>query len=54
MATERDDMFRAEDLAFLEAVAAGNPVECGIEEARKSVEIVERAQAEAGVKTSPG
>jgi len=54
MATERDDMFRAEDLAFLEAVAAGNPVECGIEEARKSVEVVERAQAEAGVKTSSG
>jgi len=53
MPTDRDDMFRAEDSAFLEAVAANRPVECGIEEARKSVEIVERAQADAGLETGP-
>ena len=44
MATDRDDMFRAEDRAFLDAVAGGRPVECGIDQARKSVEIVESAQ----------
>lgn len=49
MITDRDDMFRAEDRSFLEAIAAGRPVECGIAEARQSVEIVERAQADAGV-----
>ena len=42
--TDRDDMFRAEDRAFLDAVAAGRPVECGIDQARQSVEIIERAQ----------
>jgi predicted dehydrogenase len=47
--TQRDDMFRAEDLSFLEAVAAGRPVEYGIEEARRSVEIIEQAQDLAGV-----
>lgn len=53
MATDRDDMFRAEDRSFLEAVATGRPVECGIDEARKSVEIVERAQADAGIASVP-
>lgn len=53
MTTDRDDMFRAEDRSFLEAVASGRPVECGIEEARKSVEIVERAQADAGLAAAP-
>jgi len=47
--TDRDDMFRAEDLSFLEAVAAGLPVVYGIDEARKSVEIIEQAQDFAGV-----
>lgn len=49
MVTDRDDMFRAEDEAFLDAISAGRLVECGIDEARKSVEVVERAQADAGV-----
>lgn len=49
MVTDRDDMFRAEDRSFLEAVAAGRPVECGLDDARQSVEIVERAQADAGI-----
>jgi hypothetical protein len=40
-------MFRAEDGAFLAAVASGAPVECGIDEARKAGEIVERAQLDA-------
>ena len=41
--TDRDDMFRAEDREFLEAVAGGRPAPCGVAEARKSVEIVEQA-----------
>jgi len=52
MKTERDDMFRDEDRSFLEAVAAGRPVECGIPEARESVEIMEKAQRAAGL--TPG
>ena len=43
-ATDRDDMFRAEDREFLEAVAGGRPARCGVAEARKSVEIVEQAE----------
>lgn len=47
LATARDDMFRAEDGAFLAAVASDAPVECGIDEARKAGEVVERAQLDA-------
>src|SRR5690348_4708681 len=47
MATHRDDMFRAEDREFLAEVAAGRQVACGIDDARKSVEAIERAHAAA-------
>lgn len=50
LATQRDDMFRAEDAAFLEAVALNQPVACGIAEARKSIEIIERAARDAGIR----
>ncbi len=49
MKTRRDDMFTSEDRAFLEAIGSGRPVECGIDEACKSVEIIERAEADAGI-----
>jgi predicted dehydrogenase len=49
MVTARDDMFRAEDSAFLLAAATGQPVDCGIDEARKSLEIVERAKVDADI-----
>lgn len=42
--TDRDDMFRAEDREFLEAVALNTPVTCTIAEARKSLEAVVAAQ----------
>lgn len=44
MATDRDDMFRAEDREFLHAVAEEGPIACTIEEARKSVEIIATAR----------
>ncbi len=44
-ATDRDDMFRAEDREFLEAAASGRPVACGLAEGRKSVDAVARARA---------
>jgi len=44
MATERDDMFRAEDREFLQAVAEDRPVACTIAEARRSVEIIATAR----------
>ena len=47
LATARDDMIRAEDRAFLAAVAGGFPVECGIAEARKSLEIVAAGRRDA-------
>lgn len=47
IATDRDDMFRAEDGAFLAAVVSGATVECGIAEARQAGEILERAQLDA-------
>ena len=47
IATDRDDMFRAEDGAFLAAAVSGAPVECGIDQARLAGEIVERAQCDA-------
>jgi UDP-N-acetylglucosamine 3-dehydrogenase len=40
LVTERDDMFRAEDREFLQAVADDLPVRCTVAEARKSVEVV--------------
>jgi predicted dehydrogenase len=43
-ATDRDDMFRAEDRDFLEAVAEDRPIACDAREGLKSLEIVERAQ----------
>lgn len=44
--TERDDMFRAEDREFLQAVAEDRPIRWTIAEARKSVEVVLAAQAQ--------
>jgi predicted dehydrogenase len=44
LATDRDDMFRAEDREFLEAVAQNAPIHCTITEARKSLEAVVAAQ----------
>jgi predicted dehydrogenase len=40
LVTDRDDMFRAEDRQFLEAVAEDGPIRCTIAEALKSVEVV--------------
>jgi len=42
--TERDDMFRAEDREFLEAVAEDQPILCTIEEGLKSLRVVATAQ----------
>lgn len=44
IATDRDDMFSAEDREFLQAVAENQPVACTIAEARKSLEVVVAAQ----------
>jgi predicted dehydrogenase len=44
-ATDRDDMFRAEDREFLEAAAGNGVTSCPISEALKSLEVVEAAQA---------
>jgi len=44
LVTDRDDMFRAEDWEFLEAVAEDKPITCTIAEARKSVEVVAAAR----------
>jgi predicted dehydrogenase len=44
LATDRDDMFRAEDREFLEAVAQDTPIACTVAEARGSLEVVLRAQ----------
>jgi len=46
MKTERDDMFRAEDREFLQAVAEHKPVSCTMAEARCSVEVIAAAQAD--------
>jgi predicted dehydrogenase len=40
MVTDRDDMFRAEDREFLQAVADDKPIRCTIAEGRKAVEVV--------------
>jgi len=45
LVTERDDMFRAEDREFLQAVTEDKPIVCTIAEARKSVEVVAAARA---------
>ncbi|MEO7649191.1 MAG: Gfo/Idh/MocA family oxidoreductase [Bryobacteraceae bacterium] len=42
-ATDRDDMFRAEDRDFLQPVAANGTVTCDAAEALKSVDVVEKA-----------
>ena len=42
--TDRDDMFRAEDQEFLQAVAEDKPIRYTAAEARKSVEVVLAAQ----------
>jgi predicted dehydrogenase len=47
--TERDDMFRAEDREFLEAVAEERPVLSDIAEGRKSVEVIAMAVESAGM-----
>jgi predicted dehydrogenase len=52
LATDRDDMFRAEDSSFLASVVGNRAVECGISEARKSVEIIEQACLAAGLGAS--
>jgi predicted dehydrogenase len=44
LTTDRDDMFRAEDREFLEAVAENKPVSCTVAEGRKSLEAVLAAQ----------
>lgn len=46
LVTDRDDMFRAEDREFLEAVAEDRPILATIAEARKSVEVVVTAQGQ--------
>ncbi len=43
LATQRDDMFRAEDSEFLQAVADDRPIVCTIAEGLKSVEVVAQA-----------
>jgi predicted dehydrogenase len=44
LVTERDDMFRAEDREFVQAVAEDKPLGCDIAEARKSVEVIAMAR----------
>lgn len=46
--TDRDDMFRAEDREFLQAVAEAEPVRCTVAEARKSVEVLLACQKKGG------
>jgi len=48
LTTDRDDMFRAEDREFLEAVAYDKPIRCSVAEGRKSVEAVCAAQQGVG------
>jgi predicted dehydrogenase len=40
IATDRDDMFRAEDREFLESVAEDKPIPCTISDARQSLQAV--------------
>ncbi|WP_165452630.1 Gfo/Idh/MocA family protein [Paenibacillus thalictri] len=41
--TDRNDMFRDESRHFLQAIAGGSPVQCGISGARKSLEVIQEA-----------
>ena len=43
LVTDRDDMFRAEDREFLQAVAEDGPIMCTIAEGFKSVRVVAAA-----------
>ena len=43
MRMERDDMFRAEDREFLEAITTDGEIRCTLAEGRKSVEVLEAA-----------
>ena len=43
LATDRDDMFRAEDREFLECAAEDRPVSCDVSDGLKSVAVVARA-----------
>jgi predicted dehydrogenase len=45
LATERDDMFRAQDREFLQAVTEDSPIRCTVAEARKSLAVVLAATA---------
>lgn len=49
MATNRDDMFRAEDGEFLQAVAEDMPIRYGIGEGLKSVEVVSECLRQQGL-----
>jgi predicted dehydrogenase len=53
MITDRDDMFRAEDCEFLQAVVDDLPIRCTIAEGRKSVEVVLRCQPNDSAGGSP-
>jgi predicted dehydrogenase len=44
LVTDRDDMFRAEDREFLQAVTENGPISCTVDDARKSVEVLQAAQ----------
>ncbi len=46
IATDRDDMFRAENRELLEAVATDRPINCTVEEGLKSVRVILDAQGE--------
>jgi len=46
IATDRDDMFLAENRQFLEALTTDRPITCTVEEALKSVRVVLDAQGE--------
>jgi predicted dehydrogenase len=47
----RDDMYRAEDEAFLKAVTEDAPITCTVEESSKSVDIILAAQKDAKKQT---
>ena len=49
-ATDRDDMFRAEDRDFLESVWSDREIACNLAEAKKSLQVVLHAQNHDGVR----
>ncbi len=53
LTTDRDDMFRAEDREFLEAVAEDRPIVCTVAEARRSLEVVLAAQRDQSLAPAP-